>query len=273
MSLQKLPAASSLPGFWDDNSNAMFALVERAHSGIKGFVRDAVTDEPIDNVLVRVVGNDKAVRTRQGGQYYRLLLPDTYELTFSADGYVSGVANSVVVEPTGATIVPIMRLQPIGATTTSSLPSSTAAPTTTTATSSASSTTSAATSIAATLALTSSIAITSSAAQLPADTGTTTAQQSETISTTLGQSETTATSTQQNKTTPAASTDQNTTEITSALNSQIESDSQAESPSDLMQSQREEEQLFSLDDSERDISGVARLLVSPLVVALSFLLH
>ena len=47
----KYPPHTQLKEYWDDNREALIAFIERVHTGIKGFVIDKSTGEPIDNIV------------------------------------------------------------------------------------------------------------------------------------------------------------------------------------------------------------------------------
>ena len=57
------------------------------HRGVKGFVYDALTD-PIPNVVVSVKGNNHTTKTAVNGDYWKLLLPGQYTITFTKEGLV-----------------------------------------------------------------------------------------------------------------------------------------------------------------------------------------
>lgn len=95
----KLPAASTLPNYWNYNYDAMLAYLEQANYGIHGVVND-----PYGNPLaatISISGHDNAYTTvitdPACGDFYRYLSPGTYNLTVSAAGYPDKVINGVVV--------------------------------------------------------------------------------------------------------------------------------------------------------------------------------
>ncbi len=111
----KWPAASTLDGYWDDNRESLLHFIQASHDGIHGIVTGSDTGLPLD-ATVTVTNNAKAVHTDPAhGDYYKLLDTGTYELTFSAPGYlnktVSGVSTTwgtptvldVVLDPMGPT--------------------------------------------------------------------------------------------------------------------------------------------------------------------------
>lgn len=87
LSNAKNPPASTLPGFWNDNREAMLKYLEAALVGIRGIVTDVVSDEPLA-AAVEVLGREFTVKTGVDfGNYHRILLPGSYDLQFSSPGY------------------------------------------------------------------------------------------------------------------------------------------------------------------------------------------
>lgn len=56
------------------------------HIGVKGFVLDDSTGQGIADSVVTVAGIAHNVTTAQYGDFWRLLVPGTYDLTFTAEG-------------------------------------------------------------------------------------------------------------------------------------------------------------------------------------------
>ncbi len=59
----------------------------QVHSGIKGFIFDAKTMHGVPQATIRVNGRDHHVKSAEQGDYWRLLLPGSYKVTASANGY------------------------------------------------------------------------------------------------------------------------------------------------------------------------------------------
>jgi hypothetical protein len=84
----KWPDASTLDGFWDDNRESLMHFVKSARYGVNGVVTGSDTGLPLD-ATVTVLGNVMTKDTDPvHGDYYKLLDSGTYDLTFSAYGYI-----------------------------------------------------------------------------------------------------------------------------------------------------------------------------------------
>jgi zinc carboxypeptidase/carboxypeptidase family protein len=103
----KSPDESLLGSLWDDNRESMLAYMERVHIGVRGLVTDSRTGQPLP-ATVRVAGRDHDVFTDPDvGDYHRMLLPGTYDLTFSAEGYQPRTIGNVAVEEGPATVLDV----------------------------------------------------------------------------------------------------------------------------------------------------------------------
>ena len=103
----KAPGSDALATLWSQNEESMLYFMEAAHIGVRGVVTDAATGAPL-YAKVTVAGNTQPVFTDPDvGDYHRLLLPGTYTLTFSADGYEDEVVEGVTVASGSATRVDV----------------------------------------------------------------------------------------------------------------------------------------------------------------------
>lgn len=83
----KWPPASQLPHYWNLNRESMLSYMEFVHRGLHGTVK-STEGAPLD-AKIRIGGNYKLVHTDpNAGDYHRLLLPGSYEVTASAEGYL-----------------------------------------------------------------------------------------------------------------------------------------------------------------------------------------
>jgi carboxypeptidase D len=104
----KTPAASQLVPQWNLNEEAMLSYMEQVHLGVGGRVRDAGTNKPLE-ASVEAVGRDHKVYTDpQVGDYHRMLLPGTYDLLFTAEGYEPLLVEGVEVEADSPTTLNVL---------------------------------------------------------------------------------------------------------------------------------------------------------------------
>ena len=100
----KHPFYTELKTFWEDNLDSLLSLLERAHIGVKGFVRD-VDGNAVSRARVDVLGRDRPVYTAIDGDYWRLLVPGTYRLRASAPGFAESQRRNVRVTAGSITLV------------------------------------------------------------------------------------------------------------------------------------------------------------------------
>uniref|UniRef100_A0AAQ4NXP9 Carboxypeptidase D, a n=1 Tax=Gasterosteus aculeatus aculeatus TaxID=481459 RepID=A0AAQ4NXP9_GASAC len=129
LSCCKYPPASELRKEWNLNRESLLAYIEKVHIGVRGYVKNAVDGAALFNASIVVTSIHHNLTTGKYGEYYRLLLPGTYNITAAAPGYapmtVLGVA---VVEGTATelnfTLAPVANEGPRGVTaTTHAMPS------------------------------------------------------------------------------------------------------------------------------------------------------
>lgn len=112
LSNTKWPNANTLPQYWADNEMSMLHYLAAMHRGVRGLVTDATTGAPV-YAKVMVAGNAQPVFTDPDvGDYYRLLLPGTYTLTYSAQGYQSKTVPAIQVNANAPVTVNV-ELDPI----------------------------------------------------------------------------------------------------------------------------------------------------------------
>ncbi len=105
----KMPAASTMPDYWNYNYEAMLSYLELALNGIHGTVVDAYGN-PLA-ATVNISGYDNSYSTVETdpthGDLYRYLQPGTYTLTVSTPGYASQNVQVTVNagQPTPITVV------------------------------------------------------------------------------------------------------------------------------------------------------------------------
>lgn len=99
----KFPEGSELPKYWEDNKRALMEFIWMTHSGVKGRIVNS-RSEPIPNAVIHVknMTNNKDINHEitsvHDGDYWRLLVDGTYELTACALPQYSCVSKQVRVE-------------------------------------------------------------------------------------------------------------------------------------------------------------------------------
>lgn len=97
LSCCKYPLSTELHKEWDLNRESLLAYIEKVHIGVRGYVKDAISGAALTNVSILVAGIRHNLTTGQYGDYYRLLLPGTYNITAVAQGYASMTVHNVQV--------------------------------------------------------------------------------------------------------------------------------------------------------------------------------
>ena len=62
-------------------------LFLQVHQGIKGFVLDDERSQPIVGAIIAIDGREHHATTYKDGDFWKLLLPGSYQVTVKADGY------------------------------------------------------------------------------------------------------------------------------------------------------------------------------------------
>jgi hypothetical protein len=102
------PPASEIPIFWSDNRQSMLAYIQTCLIGVRGLVVDRFGGLPL-SATVTVVGRDHEIYTDPDvGDYHRMLLPGTYDLTFESAGYDPLTLTGIVVDEGAATRVDVV---------------------------------------------------------------------------------------------------------------------------------------------------------------------
>lgn len=83
----KFPNAAQLPRYWMENREALLTYMEQVHKGVHGFVRSSI-GHGIPNAVIHVHGIDHTVTAAENGDFWRLLLPGTYNVTVAARKYI-----------------------------------------------------------------------------------------------------------------------------------------------------------------------------------------
>ncbi len=111
ISLDKQPAGPNIQYYYNVNKPAMLALIEYSGYGIEGTITDAVTGMPVRGAVW--AGNNYPTFTDgDAGDYHKYMVPGTYNLRFTANGYEPLVVNNVTVNNKQSTVTDV-QLQPV----------------------------------------------------------------------------------------------------------------------------------------------------------------
>jgi hypothetical protein len=98
----KIPSASLIPQYWDENRDSMLSYMETCLIGIRGIVT-GTGGEPLA-CTITVAGRDHEIYSDPDvGDYHRMLLEGVYDLTFEAEGYPPLTFQDIPVSPGEAT--------------------------------------------------------------------------------------------------------------------------------------------------------------------------
>lgn len=101
LSDQKLLDENELLEHWEYNFPSLINYMEQSLFGVRGIVTDSLTTEPlVAEVFIsgHDVDNSQVYSRLPHGNYHRYLKEDSYDLTFSADGYISKTIRVYIVE-------------------------------------------------------------------------------------------------------------------------------------------------------------------------------
>jgi len=94
-----------IPNVWNQNRDAMLAMMERTDDGVRGVITDASTGEPLEGMVRCMELGLPVYADPVVGDYQKNLLPGTYTLKFSANGYQDTTISGVVVTGGSPTIL------------------------------------------------------------------------------------------------------------------------------------------------------------------------
>ena len=94
----KYPANDPATTEWSDNKKSVTQYLKLAHTGIKGLVTDA-NGNPVEGARIRIIGGpEKDVITTERGEYWKLLMPGTYEVRAISKDKVRSPKKTVTVK-------------------------------------------------------------------------------------------------------------------------------------------------------------------------------
>jgi hypothetical protein len=111
----KLPAASTLPTYWNNLNKSLLNFIKESLYGIRGIVTDSITGAKL-KAKVYIAGHDAdsswIYSDSVSGDYHRFIATGTYPLTFSSPGYYSKTISNVYAKIDSTTILNV-QLKPI----------------------------------------------------------------------------------------------------------------------------------------------------------------
>lgn len=74
------PPAAELKTIWQQNKDALIELLKMANTGVRGIIK-YTNGQPAKHLSVKIDSREPAFKTNKDGEYYRMLLPGSYELS------------------------------------------------------------------------------------------------------------------------------------------------------------------------------------------------
>lgn len=86
----RMPPHTELPTIWRRNHEIVKNFVHLIDTGVKGFVKDFETGEPLRSASVMIFGNDKVYNVTKNLAQFKIILPKgSFDLVVSSNGYTS----------------------------------------------------------------------------------------------------------------------------------------------------------------------------------------
>jgi len=89
---------NDIPEAWDLNRDAMIEIIEAADIGLRGIITDAISGEPVSATVWVEEAYWPCFTDPKVGDYHRVLLPGTYTVHYTANGYEEEIRTVVVDE-------------------------------------------------------------------------------------------------------------------------------------------------------------------------------
>jgi len=111
ISYDKQPPASQISLYYNYNEPSMLAMIENSGYGLDGVITDASTGDPVQAIVYVndyfQIYNDPIV-----GDYHKYVLPGTYSITISANGYETQTISDIIVTSNTSVTTTNFQLQP-----------------------------------------------------------------------------------------------------------------------------------------------------------------
>jgi hypothetical protein len=111
----KMPPASTLPTYWNNSYKSLLNFIKETTYGVRGIVTDSITGTKL-KAKVKTESHDIdsawVYSDSSTGDYHRMIITGTYNLTFSAPGYYSKTISNIYTKNDSTTILNV-QLRPV----------------------------------------------------------------------------------------------------------------------------------------------------------------
>jgi hypothetical protein len=107
LSTTKMPTPSTLPSYWNYNYRSFLDYMHQALDGVRGVVTDSISGEAVKaDVFVdnHDTNNSDIYSDTVTGAYFRPIKGGTYNITYSAPGYVTKTLKNIAVQDESYTV-------------------------------------------------------------------------------------------------------------------------------------------------------------------------
>lgn len=87
-----------LNDYWNYLGSGLITYIENCQNGIQGIVLDSATSQPLEAKIMINSHDDNSsfIYSNSNGYYYRPIVPSSYSITYSLDGYYSKTINATI---------------------------------------------------------------------------------------------------------------------------------------------------------------------------------
>jgi len=103
----KWPPFTNIDQYWNDNRESMLAFLEKTQTGIHGIVKDSLRGIPLSANIKLLETGAVVFSDDDFGDFYKPVIPGSYSLEISADGYFSKTLYNVQVDSSPAVFLNI----------------------------------------------------------------------------------------------------------------------------------------------------------------------
>ena len=103
--IETADGVSNITTTWNLNRPAILAMMERTFNGVRGIITDAGTGQPLEGMVRCTQFGQPVFSEKTIGDYQKNLLPGTYTMKYSANGYQDSTISGVTVSGSSPTIL------------------------------------------------------------------------------------------------------------------------------------------------------------------------